>query len=46
MMGWKGFWPTEYMTGLGEMSDFVCYDAFWSEDLGYPAPRNWRGLQG
>ncbi len=39
MMGWKGFWPTEYMTGLGEMSDFVCYDAFWSEDLGYPGAK-------
>jgi branched-chain amino acid transport system substrate-binding protein len=36
MMGWKGFWPTEYMTGLGDDSNYVCFDAFWSEDLPYP----------
>ena len=39
MMGWKGFWPTEYMQGLGPDSDYVCYDAFWSEDLGYPGAK-------
>lgn len=33
MMGWKGFWPTEYQQGLGVDSNFVCYDAFWSEDM-------------
>jgi branched-chain amino acid transport system substrate-binding protein len=33
MMGWKGFWPTQYMEGLGADSNYVCYDAFWSEDL-------------
>jgi branched-chain amino acid transport system substrate-binding protein len=33
MMGWKGFWPSEYQTGLGADSNFVCYDAFWSEDM-------------
>ncbi len=36
MMGWKGFWPSEYMQGLGDMSNYVCYDAFWSESLPYP----------
>jgi branched-chain amino acid transport system substrate-binding protein len=35
MMGWKGFWPTQYMEGLAADSNFVCYDAFWSEDLPY-----------
>ena len=39
MMGWKGFWPSEYMQGLGPDSDYVCYDAFWSEDLGYPGAK-------
>jgi branched-chain amino acid transport system substrate-binding protein len=39
MMGWKGFWPTEYMKGLGADSDYVCYDAFWSEDLPFPGAK-------
>ncbi len=39
MMGWKGFWPTEYMEGLGADSDYVCYDAFWSEDNGAPGSK-------
>jgi branched-chain amino acid transport system substrate-binding protein len=36
MMGWKGTWPSEFAKGLGADSDFVCYDAFWSEDLPFP----------
>ena len=39
MMGWKGFWPSEYMQGLGTDSDYVCYDAFWSEQLPYPGAK-------
>ncbi|MBN1320520.1 MAG: amino acid ABC transporter substrate-binding protein [Thermoleophilia bacterium] len=39
MMGWKGFWPTEYAAGLGADSDYVGYDAFWSEDLPYPGAK-------
>jgi branched-chain amino acid transport system substrate-binding protein len=39
MMGWKGFWPTEYMQGLGTDSNYVCYDAFWSEDNGAPGSK-------
>ena len=39
MMGWKGFWPTEYAAGLGADSDYVCYDAFWSEDLPFPGAK-------
>jgi branched-chain amino acid transport system substrate-binding protein len=39
MMGWKGFWPTEYSTSLGADSDYVCFDAFWSEDLPNPGAK-------
>ena len=39
MMGWKGFWPTEYMQALGVDSDYVCHDGFWSEQLGYPGAK-------
>ncbi len=36
MMGWKGFWPTEFMQGLGADSDYILHDGFWSEDEGFP----------
>jgi branched-chain amino acid transport system substrate-binding protein len=39
MMGWKGFWPVQFMQGLGADSDFICHDGFWSEDLGYPCDK-------
>ena len=39
MMGWKGFWPTEFMEGLGPDSDYICHDGFWSEDLPYPGAK-------
>jgi branched-chain amino acid transport system substrate-binding protein len=39
MMGWKGFWPTEYSSALGPDSDYVCFDAFWSEDLPNPGAK-------
>jgi len=39
MMGWKGFWPTEYAQGLGPDSDYVGHDGFWSEDLGAPGAK-------
>jgi branched-chain amino acid transport system substrate-binding protein len=39
MMGWKGFWPTEFMTGLGPDSDYICHDGFWSEALPYPGAK-------
>ena len=35
MMGWKGFWPVQFMQGLGADSDYICHDGFWSEDLPY-----------
>jgi branched-chain amino acid transport system substrate-binding protein len=35
MMGWKGFWPNEFMSGLGTDSDYICHDGFWSEELPY-----------
>jgi branched-chain amino acid transport system substrate-binding protein len=39
MMGWKGFWPTEFMKALGPDSDYICHDGFWSEDLPYPGAK-------
>jgi branched-chain amino acid transport system substrate-binding protein len=33
MFGFKGFWPVEFMKGLGADSDFICHDGFWSETL-------------
>jgi branched-chain amino acid transport system substrate-binding protein len=39
MMGWKGFWPSQYQEGLGKDSNYVCYDAFWSEDLDNPGAK-------
>ena len=32
--GMKGTWPNEVAEALGEDSDYILYDAFWSED--YP----------
>jgi len=33
--GWKGFWPTEFYTGLGKDADYIIHDGFWSESLPY-----------
>ena len=40
LFGWKGFWPTEFMTALGPDSNYIGHDGFWSEDNGTPAPKN------
>ncbi len=39
MVGWKGFWPTEFMKGLGPDSDYICHDGFWFEGLPYPGAK-------
>ncbi|MBN1320301.1 MAG: amino acid ABC transporter substrate-binding protein [Thermoleophilia bacterium] len=36
LFGWKGFWPTEFMTSLGADSDYAGHDGFWSEGNGAP----------
>ena len=36
MMGWKGFWPTEFQQGLGADSDYILHDGFWSAEEGFP----------
>ena len=36
MFGFKGFWPVEFMKGLGADSDYICHDGFWSETSPYP----------
>jgi branched-chain amino acid transport system substrate-binding protein len=39
MFGFKGFWPVEFMKGLGADSDYICNDGFWSETLPYPGAK-------
>ena len=39
IFGWKGFWPTEFMTALGPDSDYMGHDGFWSEDNGAPGSK-------
>lgn len=39
MMGWKGFWPSEYAQGLGADSNYVGHDGFWNEDLPFPGAK-------
>jgi branched-chain amino acid transport system substrate-binding protein len=39
MMGWKGFWPMDFMTALAPDSDYICHDGFWSETLPYPGAK-------
>ncbi len=36
MFGFKGFWPVEFMNGLGADSDYICHDGFWAETLPFP----------
>lgn len=33
--GYKGFWPTEFYTALGEDSNYIIHDGFWAETLPY-----------
>jgi branched-chain amino acid transport system substrate-binding protein len=35
LVGMKGFWPTEFMEGLGADSDYIIHDGFWSPDEGF-----------
>jgi len=39
MFGWKGFWPQEFMEGLGAASNYILHDGFWSEDLPNPGAK-------
>jgi branched-chain amino acid transport system substrate-binding protein len=36
LFGYKGFWPVEFMRALGDDSDYICFDGFWSETFPYP----------
>lgn len=36
LVGMKGFWPTEFMEGLGADSNYILHDGFWSPDEGFP----------
>ncbi len=33
--GFKGFWPTEFVEGLGEDANYIVHDGFWAETLPY-----------
>ena len=36
ILGYKGFWPREFQEALGEDSNYVIHDGFWSDSLGHP----------
>jgi branched-chain amino acid transport system substrate-binding protein len=36
IIGFKGFWPTEFVQAMGEDANYVVHDGFWSEKNGYP----------
>ncbi len=38
--GWKGFWPNEFVDGLGADSDYIMHDGFWAETLPYPGAKD------
>ncbi len=37
--GWKGTWPYEFREALGDSSDYVLADGFWSMDYPYPGAK-------
>jgi branched-chain amino acid transport system substrate-binding protein len=37
--GWKGFWPTEFLKGMGQDADYIIHDGFWSENSGAPGAK-------
>lgn len=37
--GWKGTWTGEFHEALGEASDYILADGFWSMDYAYPGAR-------
>jgi branched-chain amino acid transport system substrate-binding protein len=39
IFGWKGFWPTEFMKGLGADSNYMGHDGFWNENNGQPGSK-------
>jgi branched-chain amino acid transport system substrate-binding protein len=40
MHGWKGTWPYEFREALGDDSDYVLADGFWSMDYPYPGAKD------
>lgn len=39
LFGYKGFWPVEFMKGLGADSEYILHDGFWSESFPYPGAK-------
>ncbi|HNU10325.1 MAG TPA: amino acid ABC transporter substrate-binding protein [Rubrivivax sp.] len=37
--GWKGTWPYEFREALGDASDYVLADGFWSPEYPYPGAK-------
>jgi branched-chain amino acid transport system substrate-binding protein len=37
--GWKGFWPTEFMKGLGADSNYILHNGVWSDQFAYPGAK-------
>ncbi|MBE7425194.1 MAG: amino acid ABC transporter substrate-binding protein [Burkholderiaceae bacterium] len=38
--GWKGTWPYEFREALGDSSNYVLADGFWSMDYPYPGAKD------
>ncbi|MBN2041295.1 MAG: amino acid ABC transporter substrate-binding protein [Spirochaetes bacterium] len=36
IVGFKGFWPTEFVEALGKDANYIIHDGFWAEKSGAP----------
>jgi branched-chain amino acid transport system substrate-binding protein len=37
--GWKGFWPREFVQGMGKDANYIIHDGFWSDKAGAPGAK-------
>ena len=37
--GWRGMWPTEFLKAMGDESNFIIHDGFWTENNGAPGAK-------
>lgn len=38
--GWMGFWPTEFLQGLGKDANYIIHDGLWAENSGAPGAKD------
>ena len=39
IQGYKGFWPREFVKAMGDASNYIIHDGFWSDKLGAPGAK-------